>query len=370
MMTRFGRSVAILSLASLFAFGGCSDETTLSGSGDGDVSGGSSLETLDLDAEYGDLAFTDEAVAFGDPQLLAATLIDEAALSEDDEDSLNDDDPSLTRPMMARTYLRILWGQLEGRFDPADGDRPELERLDWTGVLSVSAGAIAMKRTVLFERPYDHLLPRTSRDSLEWVSHTGPHFDGLLVCIVSPVVDGVAQGELTFATGPFTTTVSVADLDGIDRKVDVDNLGNAVSFLGRKADRTGCGAGFLGGLWKNTEDRPETEAVELGVFRGRFAGEHGMVHGFLQGVYGLNTSGERVFIGKYIGRDGRIRGLIRGTWTPAEDAEGMGSFQGRWVGRNGEHRGELQGRYRAGEHERADGFFQGLWKERCMRGDA
>jgi hypothetical protein len=84
------------------------------------------------------------------------------------------------------------------------------------------------------------------------------------------------------------------------------------------------------------------------------------------GVYGLNSQGERVMAGKYIGRGGRVKGLIRGTWEPAADAEGAGSFQARWVNRNGMHLGTVLGRYLENEeNEAGDGFFEGRYEEIC-----
>ncbi len=357
------------------ALGGCGDDAGVTGTANDDISGAATLADADLDAEYGDLAYSDEAEAFGDTELLAAAMIDDAELAVDDEDSLTDEDPTLADPQMRRTYVRILWGQLDGDFDPERTDTEAYVRTDWSGDVKVSDGAVFLKRTILFERPFDHRLPRASRDSLAWVSHTGPHFDGILICVLSRVVDGVPQGELSFETGPFTTTIPVAELDGLDRHVIVDDLGNAVAMLGRAQDQQVCGKGFLGGFWRAGEDRPETAAIEMGGFRGRFMGQNGGVRGFLAGVYGLNSAGERVLVGKYIGRDGRVRGLIRGTWEPAADAEGMGSFQARWVNRNGAHLGVLMGRYLSHEADSmrpGDGFFEGVWEEICssVDGDA
>ena len=345
---------------------GCADDT-IGPAADVDVSGDQTLETADLDQAYGGLSFTDEDEAFGDDALLAAMVSEEAAaLSEDDEDSLSDDDPSLRAPQIRRTFVRILWGQLDGEFDP-EADRSSVELLDWSGSVKVSEGVVALKRTILFERPSDHRLPRVSRDSLAWKSATGPHFDGVLVCVLSRL-DDEDLGQLVFETPQYDVTLDIADLDGFEQVVAVDENGNAVSIQAQVQDQVRCAAGFVSGFWKSIEDRPETEAIEMGGFRGRYVGQNGVTTGFLMGFYGLDSEGQRVMVGKFIGRDGRIQGLIAGTWIPESD--GMGMFQARWVNRSGKHLGTLQGRYiENGEREIGDGFFGGRYREICSSVD-
>ncbi len=350
------------------ALTGCSEDTNdPMAAGDDDVTGTESMQTIDLDQQYGGLAYTDEAEGFGDTELVSAAMVeDEAALAEGDEDSLTDDDPSLADPQMRRTFVRILWGQLDGDFDPETVSSAPTAGLDWSGSLKVSEGVVALKRTILFERPFDHRLPRAERDSLAWTSRTGPHYDGVLVCVLSRVEDGVAPGELVLETPQFRTTLTIDTLDGYDEIVRVDAAGNAVLIQARVQDQRYCGEGFVTGFWKGIEDRPETDAVEMGAFRGRYVGRSGATTGFLMGVYGLNSQGERVMAGKYIGRGGRVKGLIRGTWEPAADAEGAGSFQARWVNRNGMHLGTVLGRYLENEeNEAGDGFFEGRYEEIC-----
>lgn len=367
-MKQFSRTLSLLSLLALFvAFTGCADDANPTAGGDDDVSGSESLETIDLDEEYGGLAYSDEAEAFGDDVLMsAATIEDQAALSEDEEDSLLDDDPSLDGPSMRRTYVRILWGQLGGAFDRESASSAEITPVDWTGSIKVTEGVVALKRTILFERPFDHRLPRVSRDSLAWKSQTGPHFDGVLVAVMSPVEDGVAQGELILETPQFRTRLTIDTLDGYDEITVVDALGNAVSIRAEVHEQQACAAGFLAGFWKGIEDRPETDAIEMGVFRGRYVGQNGLTTGFLKGVYGLNSAGERVMIGKYVGRNGRVKGLIRGTWSPDGEADGMGTFEARWVNRNGVRMGVLGGNYQENHaDEIGDGFFEGRYREIC-----
>lgn len=366
------RRLVHVTTLTLLAFGalltGCSDDATNPlGSDGGDVSGSATLETLDLDAEYGNLAFEDEADAFADDVLLSQALAADAdALVDDEEDSVRGEFPALDAPQMQHTFLRVVWGQLDGRFDPAAEFATD-SRLDWSGSITVSEGAVVLKRTLLFERPYDHRLPRDSRDSLAWVSHTGPHFDGVLVKIISPTVDGVAQGSVTFSTPLYETTLNVSELDDFELVVDVDALGNAISFQGQVFERERCATGFANGFWKNHADLPETDAVEMGGFRGRILNQSGLVIGYVMGRYGLNSEGERVLAGKYIGRGGRIIGLLGGTWEPdATSDRNMGTFQARWVNRRGNVNGTLQGAYRANDETRiGDGFFEARWQESC-----
>lgn len=345
---------------------GCGTDATLTASGDGDIAGTNSMDNVDLNAAYGGLDFSDESEAFGDDELMAeAVMAEDLGLAAADEDSMVDDDPSLDGPRVRRTYLRILWGQLDGLADTSRvALQPEM-RLDWSGSVSVSDGAIALSRVLRFERPFDHRLPRTDRQSVSWVSHTGPRFDGILICVFSrPDTSGAIGGELTFRTGPLTRSFRIADLDGLDEVVPVDEAGNAVSFASRVVDpKAECGQGFLAGFWRSA---PDTFDGQGGVFRGLVLDARNHPIGFLKGRYGINDSGERVFAGKYIGRNGRIRGLVQGTWAPSADAAGMGHFAGHWALRNGERVGGLRGEYssRVG----GLGFFHGQWAEACADG--
>lgn len=362
--TRFGFLTLLVLLAA------CAEDGDPTAVGDDAVEGTESLETVDLDADYGDLAWTDESAGFGDDELLAAAAFDEqAALTEDEEDSLIAGDEELATTPMRRTVVRLLWGQLDGSF-ATSGPRDEASMLDWSGSARVTAGAVALKRTILFERPWDHRLPRVERDSLAWKSATGPHYDGVLLVVMSPLVDGVAQGELVIDTEPFTTRLRIDELDGFDAVTAVDAAGNAISIRAAVVEPRGCAAGFLNGFWKDVEDRPETDAIEGGVFRGRVVLEDGITIGFLKGVYGWNAAGERVMVGKLVGPAGRLRGLIAGTWTPDEETAGLGSFEGHWVGRDGARRGVIGGRYlRNAEGEPGDGFFEGRFQEICSSAD-
>lgn len=347
-------------MVGLFVLAGCGTEAALTPAGSDDISGSESMETLDLDKAYGGLSWTDEPAAFGDEILLADAADEERALADDDESDVLEDDENPSR--YVRTYLRVVWGKLDGRpeGDELRPDTVDCERVVWDGDLTVSEGAIAAKRLLLFERPTDHRLPRDNRQTFAWASTTCPHVDGVLVCILTePNEDGSLPGEVTFTTGPLTQTFAIADLNGLDQTVKVDENGNAVSFVGFSERDERCAQGFLAGYWQKHRD----DDRDGGWFRGRLSNQHGQLRAWIMGRYGMNDAGERVFAGKIINREGRILGLAGGTYEPAGD-DGIGSFAGRWVNRTETHMGVLMGRYET-LPDRGAGFFHGKWEERC-----
>jgi len=350
--------------AGLFALAGCGAESAVTSGGD-DISGSETMETLDLDKAYGGLSWSDEPEAFGDDILLADAADEDRAATDDDESDVLDEDPAASR--YVRTYLRVMWGQLDGRPE-GDGLRAaasDCEPVVWDGDLTVSEGAIAAKRLILFERPTDHRLPRDNRQTLAWASTTCPHVDGILVCLLTePNEDGSLPGEVTFTTGPLTQTFAIADLADLDETVKVDENGNAVSFVGFTERPERCAQGFLGGYWQKHRD----DEHDGGWFRGRLSNANGRLRAYLMGRFGENSEGERVFAGKIIARGGRILGLVGGTYEPSGNGDGLGSFVGRWVNRNETHMGVLMGRYET-LPERGAGFFHGKWEERCEDGD-
>ncbi len=350
--------VVVLTVAMVAA--GCSNDSNPLGSSPATIGGDNSLDQIDLNQEYGGLAYTDEPVAFGDDELLnESMMIDQNLTMEDDEDSVLDQEPTMRdHPRLKRTMVRILWGQLDGIPDSTQWDRQDV--VDWSGELEVSGGVLALKRTIRFERPIDHLLPRDNRHVLRWQSFTGPHFDGLLVCVLQrPDSSGVyPDGSLILRTGPYSTTLSLADLDSLSILETVDNLGNAISIEGRTVDAR-CPAGFLRGFWA------ADPGSDGGLFRGIWVSRFGMATGFVQGRWGINGDGERVFAGKIISRTGEIRGLLQGRWELLEDGKGV--FQGRWAGRFGNVEGALRGEFRV-HGDGGWGFFRARWQANCEKG--
>lgn len=362
-MTILRTSLAVLAAGLVLA--GC-EQAPLDAGLESGVAGSNTLETLDLDEPYGGLAWSDEPAAFGDATLEAEVSAEaEVALRfSAEEDSLTGEHPDYDRPDLVRTWLRVVWGNMDGRPD----DRsliPDRQPLVWDGQLSVNGeNMLAVKAPLRFEFPFDHLTRRTDRQVVGWHSSTGWHVDGILVCVLSkPDSNGALAGTLEFATGPLTTSFDLSELDGLAERIAVDEAGNAVAFRAFRPDLADrCARGFMGGAWMSDPDGPG------GVFRGRFVLANGHFRACLAGRYGTNDQGERVFAGKIIARDGTLLGLVAGQWEPSPDLVAGGHFHGRWVNRNGERMGELRGRYQAGPRGHG-GFFEGAWAESCEPGD-
>ena len=109
------------------------------------------------------------------------------------------------------------------------------------------------------------------------------------------------------STNPFEQSFPVAELADIDEVFEVDELGNAIQFVGfTLGDLDPCPKGFLSGLWL---DDPDTEDGS-GFFRGRWVSVHGRGMGHMMGRYGYNEDGEPVFA-RRAGRLTRLGKWIR-----------------------------------------------------------
>lgn len=301
-------------------------------------------ESTDLTSTYGGYQFTDESDAFGDPAVQAVAALEGGELAEPD-----------SMPTDSTFALRITWGQLDGNPDA-------MTVIDWSGSISVNQGGIAVARVIAFERPRDHLLPRTNRQTVEFVSHTQPHYDGL-VLVVREAAGRVPAGEgsLTFATGPLTQTWSFADLRHANLVIPVDDLGNAVSVTGVERRPNECPNGFTRGAWLQRNDG-------RGIFRGVWTGPAGGTIGFIRGHLGVDETGGHVWFAKIVGPGGRLIGLARGSYEPSSDPMlPGGSFNGHFVARPGDRGGAVEGRYvLRGMNERGQGgFFEGRWNADC-----
>jgi hypothetical protein len=305
-------------------------------------------QTTNLSDEYGGYDFESEQPAFDDSEIMKLDA-QEASVEVSGEDVSIADEPGAFA-------LRILWGQLEG-------NRDATEPVDWSGSISVSSGAVAALRTIAFEFPNDHLLRRENRQELGFVSHTLPHFDGLLLVIKE---DGDPEATLTFATGPMRETFRLSELREIDTVIPVDRAGNAVSLTGIGLDfDPACPHGGLRGRWVQ-------RTAERGVFRGAWVTALGLPIGHVRGHFGINDEGRRVWFAKIIDRAGDVIGLARGAWEPSDDLKRPGGvFAGHWVARAGEIRGAVGGHYAATPHsdEAVAGIFSGRWRSACERTD-
>ncbi len=353
--------VVILSIA---AFIGCSsNDSPMEVSNDPGQS-----EELDLESSFGGYTKTDDAVAFDDSELLESE--DDGIEAED----IMEDDPDVidlgSRETTDIYSVRLAWGKLEG-------DSSSTDLVDWTGSITLSQdGAIVVERILRFERGDYIVRPRTERKLVELVSHTGPHWDGLLLTIFDPqdlLTDEKASvvNELTIKLGEFEVSYLLTDLDSLDEVIDVDDFGNQFSISTFMVEDF-CPRGWIAGRWTHT-------AANRGVFRGHWRSRYGLSHGWLKGHFGVNDNGRKVFFGKYIGQNGEFRGLLRGHWDVAGDRPG-GWFAGRWHGRN-EIMGALRGVWSSRTDRATDmdnstdestltdrghgGFFHGEWKARC-----
>ncbi|MEW5796020.1 MAG: hypothetical protein AB1772_06625 [Candidatus Zixiibacteriota bacterium] len=329
--------------------------------------------------EFGGYTATDESPAFGDASLTAA---------EAEEEEI--DDPILAVPSVQEVvndvdagifHFRAVWGRIPY-------DSTVTVATDWTGSLTISRGAIVLRRLIRFELNQDTYLPRTDRKLLEWVSFTTVHNDGIAVDIFVPPVrpeidsswvpDGMGDSTLvvdtifaepvtlTFATGPYTRTFTLPELAALQEIVSLDD-GNKVAFHSIQMLRQVCPRGMLAGRWGYDE-------AGNGVFRGMWMSALGRVTGYLEGRFGQDDQGAKVFFGKWIDRDGRFEGLLRGVWghgfwaTPEEieQRRAGGWFMGRIFDANANPIGVLGGHFGSAPDYQG-GWFQGRWKLDCPR---
>ena len=362
----FSKSIVTLIASALLCWAvGCSDSPVQN-------------EPVDqnLAEDFGGYTATDESPAFGDAQLLAV---------EGEEEEI--DDPILASPETQAVvadagaglfHFRAVWGRI-----PYDSTVTTVT--NWTGSLTVTRGVIVLRRLIRFELNQDTYLPRTSRDTLQWVSFTTVHNDGIAVDIFVPpmrptldstwvpsdgdstlVIDTIPPDPVTvtFATGPYTRTFTLSELAALQEVVSL-NDGNKVAFHAVQYFRQLCPRGVLAGRWGYDEDGN-------GVFRGLWMSAMGHVTGYLQGHFGQNDQGRNVFFGKWIDSVGHFEGLLRGSWAHgprATEAEIEHHFAGGWFAgeifnAGGDPIGLLGGHFGAAPNVDG-GWFQGRWKLNC-----
>ena len=322
-------------------------------------------QTENFTDPFGGYTATAESPAFGDQQLLASSAgevaYDDPILKSPAVDSMVNDSES------GVYNFRALWGQL--RYDST-----VTTSTDWTGSLTVSRGAIVVRRLIRFEDGQDYIKDRTDSNLVEWVSATTVSYDGIAFSIFVPPLaasDSMMTPEppvtVTFATGPYTRTFTLPEIAALDTIVTLDDDdSNAVAFFGFRYYRGSCRKGFVSGGWGYDQDG-------MGRFRGMWTSRNGELMGYLQGHFGQDSTGQNVFYGKWISVDGSFQGLLKGTWmgrvpshVPAHARRYAGGwFKGGVFDAAGQPIGELMGKYRAGPNR--NGFFQGRWKTNCVR---
>ncbi len=330
-------SLMILSLLGLLLFGGCSKESP---------SGPAEGNGTELDEAFGGFTTADELPAFGD-----------ASIAADFEEDPDVNDPLTTDPAVssaldsgkvAAYFVRITWGLMEF-------DSTATTVVNWNGSASVNRGILGIKKSILFEFPGDHIvLPRANRKTVEWVSNTTTHFDGIALLIIDRDTSNV-PGQFTLSTPLYSRTFSFDELDSLQLVETVTAQGHQVSIQAHKKQLMPLGAGFLEGRWIKTREKG-------GIFKGKWINDTGTRAGHIRGIWGINLKGEKVFFGKYISLSGKFSGLLAGNWGFANNTEDAGWLAGKWFNRSLTAIGVLEGRWKAKDVNPGRGFFQGKWK--------
>jgi hypothetical protein len=363
--TEMKRNLLAITIASLLVLaGGCQwlDNGTAPVSADKE-------QVIDLDSPTGGFTLTDEEPAFGEPELFEP-MFNEVAV--DDTTSDNAQVKELFRHRHVKIFrMRAIWGHLVTTYaDEAERDEDYCP-LDWSGTMRLDGGAVIVERIIAFEE--EDSVERESVSTINWVSHTGPHVDGLQVMLVVPwgpadSTEEWIEPKFVFESGPYSKEFSVSELMAMSLLEPVDDCGNGITINSHILPAF-CPYGFLAGGWKSVEpDTTEAGNVILGLYRGIWISERGTPGGYLKGAFGTNTSGETVFIGKYIDLTGKFKGILRGIYgicpeLVAEAEYPYGYFRGVWINEDDTASGGLKGHWVA--REEGFGFFHGVWGMNC-----
>ncbi len=309
-----------------------------------------------INEAYGGYTATDEAVGFGDDDLLASAGDDEefsdVMLGSPGVDSVVSD------PEAEYYHMRIVWGQ------PCY-DSTISEITDWSGSLTLSRGAVILRRVVRFELGQDYIPTRTDRTVVDWVSYTTVHNDGIDVDLFVPVdTEAVDPVTVSFVTGPYSREFTLDELVALDTIVYMEDS-SAVAFHAFQLNRYPCQRGFLAGHWGFNDDGE-------GVFRGQWMTHRGAISGYLNGNFGIDDNDMKVFFGKWIDLDGNFEGLISGIWGAHPNSHANinafrhagGWFEGHIFDANEVEIGVMAGKFKSAPWFK-NGFFQGRWKLHC-----
>lgn len=330
--------ILMIFLTAALIIGGCSKNSPT----EPDQTG----EGTELDQPFGGFTTSDELPGFGEASI-------EAEFGDDE--NVNDiitTDPSFANDLASNAakvyYVRITWGLLQG-------DSTATQVINWDGSATITRGKLGIMKTILFERNQnDHIvLPRSDRRTVQWVSNTVTHFDGILLVIVDKDTLNV-PGAFTFTTSLYSKTFSFDELDSLQMVETVTAQGHQVSIQAHSKQIIRLGGGFVEGKWLKTREHG-------GVFRGRWINEVGTCVGHVKGIWGLNRRGEKVFFGKYILISGQFGGLLAGDWGNNDSHETNGWFKGRWVNRALTTIGTVEGHWKVNPDSTNKGFFQGKW---------
>jgi hypothetical protein len=303
-----------------------------------------------LDTADGGMTTVAEKPSFADPAFAAVPEFSAAFADLDDPTMGSTLGGPSGAPVLHRYHVVLLWGHLPPAHDADEADVAP-SPADWTGSVSVSAGAIAVKRTLMFEGK-DAIAPRTAINSVSFVSHTLPHVDGMLLSIAMPASDSTLHFDTASLKKDLDLSRLATEVGGVVHLADGRNGLFAIGY----EDRPGCAEGFVAGRWNKV--RPA-----LGTFHGRVFRGDGVTEGHVRGLWGhAPKRDQNVFFGKHIALDGSHRGLLGGVY-------GDGAFKGVWGVSDGgapKDAGGLQGFYSDGYvADDGRGVWIGRWAERC-----
>ena len=343
---------------------------------------------VDLDSPTGGFSFSDENPAFGEPDLY---------IYSSEEPEYNDkikDDPDIERCRKfegAKKFrLRAIWGHLARSYE--DSSVTDCCGIDWSGSATFNNGIIIIEKLIAFDS--GDYVTRKSKSTIEWISHTCPHIDGIQVKLIAPPFKPYSIGTdstntiepvLTIKTGPFTKSFTLMELEALQLMQPVDRCGNGIS-INSQLILQNCPQGYLLGKWERAEldttvtdsiivvpdsfDHDNDKKILLGHFKGVWIGNNGKMAGHLRGIYGINSSGERVFFGKYINFKGHFKGILKGHYESAPEITAEyylphGIFQGYWISKNFVREGRLKGNWISDKD--GHGFFYGRWGMNCSK---
>ena len=178
---------------------------------------------------------------------------------------------------------------------------------------------------------------------------------------------------VSIETPQFSRKFTIDELDSLNLLEPVDRCGNGISIVSYRIIPH-LAHGHLMGEWHllpvdsaSVSDSTDTKRRVLGTFKGIWFSDTGVAAGYLRGVFGINSQGEKVFFGKYIDMAGRFKGILKGYYGRCEEditdsAFPGGWFKGIWIGRNRLIFGELKGHWIADTS--GSGYFHGRWKSR------
>ncbi len=166
------RGMAALSIGLLCTWGcGAQDEvTTLSPEAGASVDPLIGLDESGLGADDE----SDRAPGFGSAGFLEEFGEDEEVEDERFSEGERARDPN-ARPR--GVMVKVMWGQLRP-------NRGASTTVDWSGGLFGEGVDVRLHRVIKFEGR-DEIVPTRDRGSVQWVSHTRPHHDGVLVQLVA-----------------------------------------------------------------------------------------------------------------------------------------------------------------------------------------